>query len=596
MPEPELLEPHRGTFVLHSEYEHRAIPKSAGLRWHPGPTCRKRPCVACNLTLGRVWWTRDILKALQLVEYAEESLRDTIIARAAPAAAERAEAEREAARAAEERSLERGRTLCASRAQDAAIDVPGPEGCAYLPYQRAAIAFGLDRPNVLFADEMGLGKTIEALGVINADPEAQRVLIVCPASLKLNWARECERWLIDRGPIGIAGKTFPHEAAVVIINYDILGKWKKELSQSWDVLVADECHFVKNKDAQRSKSLYALDARRKLFLTGTPILNRPIEIWAIVSFLAPDEFANFWSFARRHCGPTKNRFGWEFNGATHLDELHETLRSTIMVRRTKADVLTDLPPKRRQVIELASDHVADLIAVESAAWQEHQRRLGELRAMRSSSSPRSAAELAALRTGLNLAFGELAKLRQDTALAKVPLVVEHLETALGEHKKLVVFAHHRAVIRELALPFGDQAVTLKGDDPVAARQAAVDRFQTDPDCRIFIGSITAAGFGLTLTASAHVVFAELDWVPARLTQAEDRTHRIGQRDSVLVQHLVLQDSLDARMVGTLIKKQRVIDQVTDGDAQPDLFDRGFAEALVEAAEAQDPLPEAGGQS
>lgn len=592
MSRPELTEPADGVFVLLSEYEDRAIPKSAGLRWHPREKCGQRGCGACKGNLGRTWWTRDVLKALDLVEYASPSLRETIMERAGPAAAEREEAERRAARAAKAKMLRRARTLRASRALDADIDAPSPPERAYLPYQRAAIAFGLARPNVLFADEMGLGKTIEALGVINTDPDARHVVIVCPASLKLNWARECERWLVDRGPVGIAGKTFPHEASVVIVNYDILGKWAKELSRDWDVLVADECHYVKNKDAKRAKALYALSARRKLFLTGTPILNRPVELWAIVSSLAPEEFDNFWAFAKRHCKPTKNRFGWEFKGATNLDELHERLRSTIMVRRTKAAVLPDLPPKRRQVIELGSDHVADLIAVEATAWQKHQQHLNELRALSRTGSEKNKIELKTLRQGVNAAFGELAKLRQDTALAKVPLVVEHLKSVLDDAKKIVVFAHHRSVIDALAEPFEGDAVTLKGDDAVASRQAAVDRFQDDPSCRLFIGSITAAGFGLTLTASAHVVFAELDWVPARLTQAEDRTHRIGQRDSVLVQHLVLQNSLDARMVGTLIRKQRVVDTVTDGNPQADLFDGSFAEAMMEAAEAQDPSPEA----
>ena len=586
MASPELIEAADGIFVLKSEYEDRGIPKRAGMHWHSGEGCRKSGCVACAHELGRVWWTADILPALELVDFADQALRETILVRAGPAAKKRAAAERRAVRAANARLRERAETLRASRAPDADVDAPRPDGCEYFPYQRAAIAFGLARPSVLIADEMGLGKTIEALGLINTDPAAQRVLVVCPASLKLNWARECARWLVDRGPVGVAGKTFPDGANVVIINYDILGKWKKELRQPWDVLVADECHFVKNKDARRSKALYALRARRRLFLTGTPILNRPVELWTIVSSLAPEEFPDFWAFAKRYCKPTRNRFGWEFKGATNLDELHERLRSTIMVRRTKDEVLPDLPPKRRQVIEFASDHVASLIAVETAAWQEHRRRLNELRTTSRGDGEPRAAELAALRAGVNAAFGDLAKLRQATALAKVPLVVEHLQSVLEEAGKVVVFAHHRAVIRELAAAFPDIVVTLTGDDALAARQAAVDRFQADPACRLFIGSITAAGFGLTLTASAHVVFAELDWVPAHLTQAEDRTHRIGQEESVLVQHLVLQDSLDARMVGTLIEKQRVIDRVVDGTSEGDLFGGSFAEALVVAAASE----------
>ncbi len=582
---PELTEPLDGVFVLRSEYEDRAIPKGAGLHWHAGEKCRRRECTLCEHELGRVWWTDDILRALELADYAEGELATAIMERSGPAGKQREKAQRRAARALAKRSREREKTLRASRAQDADMELPCPDGSAYLPYQRAGIAFGLERPNTLFADEMGLGKTIEAIGVVNADPRAQRVLIVCPASLKLNWARECERWLLDRGPIGIAGKTFPDDANVVIINYDILTKWRAKLRGAWDVLIADECHYVKNKEAKRSKRLYALKARRKLFLTGTPILNRPVELWAVVSFLAPEEFDGFWPFAKRYCKPCKNRYGWDFSGATHLDELHERLCSTIMVRRTKAQVLSELPPKRRQVIELASDQIANLVAIETDAWREHRQRLNELRAVGRGEEELSERQLAALRAGVNLAFGELAKLRQATALAKVPLVIEHIRSVLEDAGKIVVFAHHRAVVRELAEPFGDAAVTLTGSDDVASRQAAVDRFQTDESCRVFVGSITAAGFGLTLTASAHVIFAELDWVPAHLTQAEDRTHRIGQKESVLVQHLVLQDSLDARMVGTLIKKQRVIDKVVDGNPQAELFDGDFAEALLTAADA-----------
>lgn len=586
MTRPELTEPDDGLFILRSEYVDRALPKTAGLRWHPGDRCRRKQCALCELEVGPVWWTRDVVNALELIEYADDELQATLEERSEPALKKRAAADREAAKQAQARLKKRAKTLKASKAQDAVIDVPAPDGCEYLPYQRAAIAFALERDNVLLADEMGLGKTIEALGIINGDPDAARILVICPASLKLNWARECERWLVRPHTIGIAGKTFPEDAHVVVINYDILQKWKVELDQEWDVLVADECHYVKNKRAKRSKALFGLTARRKLFLSGTPILNRPVELWTLVHFLAPEEFDKFKPFSRRYCKPTRSRFGWEYTGSDNLDELHERLASTIMVRRTKAEVLPELPPKRRQVIELASDHVANLIAIETDAWLEHKRRLNQLRAVSRAGKDATPAEMEALRAGVNAAFGDLAKLRQDTALAKVPLVVEHLKTVLADPGKVVLFAHHRAVIAEFEDAFGDIAVRLQGGDKIADRQAAVDRFQEDDSCRLFIGSITAAGLGLTLTASSHVVFAELDWVPARMTQAEDRTHRIGQTDSVLVQHLVLEGSLDARMVQSLIKKQRVIDQVVDGEATDDLFEGDFADTLLDAAKEE----------
>ena len=588
----ELTEPVPGLFVFACEYEDRFIPKNAGFRWHPGEQCRRKTCDACEHEIGRTWWTKDVLAASALHEYAEKGLAEDLEARSRPAAEARAKEERRADLDAKAEKLRRSASLRASKAKDAKIEVPSPPGYDYLPFQRAAIAYALGRAGTLLADEMGLGKTIEALGVINADPTAQRILIVCPASLKLNWSRECERWLVRERTIGVAAKTFPVEADVVIVNYAILGKWKAELSEEWDVLIADECHYVKNRDAKRSKLLYAIRAKRRLLLTGTPILNRPVELQPIAGLLAPETFGHFWDYAKRYCKPQRNRFGWDFSGASNLAELHEKLRGTIMVRRIKSDVLTELPPKRRQVIELASDTLADLINIEELAWVEHERRLRELRARsgetRAGAAGASDGELRELREGVNAAFGELSKLRHATALAKVPLVVDHVKNALLASGKMVVFAHHLGVVSEIAAAFGEAAVTLTGSNTSEQRQAAVDRFQTDPECQVFVGSIRAAGLGLTLTAAAHVVFAELDWVPAHLTQAEDRTHRIGQRDSVLVQHLVLQDSLDARMVRTLIKKQRVVDETLDGDLREDLFDTDLALDIIEAATEEAP--------
>jgi hypothetical protein len=161
-------------------------------------------------------------------------------------------------------------------------------------------------------------------------------------------------------------------------------------------------------------------------------------------------------------------------------------------------------------------------------------------------------------------FNEISRLRHDTAVAKVPAVIAHLEDAIGEGEhKVVLFAHHHDVVNEVREHFGDRCVVLTGETPMADRQAAVDRFQADSNCSLFIGSITAAGVGITLTAASHVVFAELDWVPGNMSQAEDRCHRIGQTDSVLIQHLVLEGSLDAVMARTLVEKQDVIDLALD---------------------------------
>ena len=579
-----LREPAPGVFVFDCTYNERHIPKNARFRWHPGPKCKTTGCAACAADLGQTWWTASLEAAVVLVEHADPELTESLRRRAAPlveATLKRTEAERTASRV---QKLQRMVSVRASHAADAKIAIPAPEGRSYLPYQRACVAYALGRPSTLIADEMGLGKTVEALAVVNADPKVAEVLIVCPASLELNWERECQRWLVRDLGIGIARKAFPVYCGVVIVNYNMLGKWERSLRRKWDVLIVDECHYVKNKTAQRSKRVFELEAERKLFLTGTPILNRPAELFPILSHLAPDDFPKFWDYAARFCAPMQTNFGWDVSGASNLDQLHELLRGTVMVRRTKADVLKDLPPKRRQVIEVSSEAAAKLIRAERAAFDRHREQLDRLRSARHAADVNDdKAARSLLRKEAAVAFGELSKLRHATALTKVPLVVEHLQSVLEETPKVVVFAHHRDVIDGLAREFAGRCVTLTGDMPAEARQSAVDRFQSDPETALFIGSITAAGVGLTLTAAAHVVFAELDWVPANMTQAEDRTHRIGQRDSVLVQHIVLQDSLDAGMARTLIRKQAIIDGAVDGAEREGLFEGAYAEALLEAA-------------
>jgi superfamily II DNA/RNA helicase len=181
------------------------------------------------------------------------------------------------------------------------------------------------------------------------------------------------------------------------------------------------------------------------------------------------------------------------------------------------------------------------------------------------------AAVTALRDGARAAFTEISKLRHETAVAKIPSVIDFLHACLDDDGgKIVLFAHHHDVVNAIAQEFGISSVVLTGETGQTDRQAAVDRFQSDPDCKLFIGSITAAGLGITLTASSHVIFAELDWVPGNITQAEDRMHRIGQTNSVLVQHLVLDGSLDAQMARTLIEKQQVIDKALNDRVEVDL--------------------------
>ena len=433
--------------------------------------------------------------------------------------------------------------IAESSAADSDLDIPVPAGLSYLPFQKAGIAYALKRKNCLIGDEMGLGKTISAIAFLNV-VAPKTVLVICPASLKKNWKLEMEKWLVEPRTICIVnsgGDTISGNPNVLIINYDLLKKHKKTLqSITWGVLILDEAHKIKNPKSQRTIACVSLKAHRKLALTGTPITNRPIELQPIAGFLDPDTFGNFFDFARRYAGAYKARFGWDFTGASNLDELQRRLRQSIMIRRKKDEVLHDLPAKIRQIIVLPNKSYRNELAKEFSMLSD------------------AVAET----TYDDVSFEQMSGVRHEMALAKVDDVVEHL--ADMDHQ-VVVMAHHKDVVEGIKAGLeaaGKSVVTLTGDCNQAHRQNSVETFQAKK-ADFFIGTIGAAGVGITLTAASHVVFAELSWVPGDVSQAEDRCHRIGQQDSVLVQHLVVDGSLDARMAEVLVQKQRVLDRAID---------------------------------
>ena len=481
------------------------------------------------------------------------------------------------ARFRDEESL-RQRSIESSRATDAAGEFPVPaNGLQYRPFQKGGIAYAATHRDTLFADEMGLGKTVQAIGVINLDPLARRILIICPATLKLNWKKEFVKWDVKNLSYEVITpktKKFPAVDAV-IINYEQMTKWQVDLRAfKWDVMVIDEAHYIKNPKTSRAQEIFGrkkgrtktkmneetgaeeiikvlaplepLSAKRRLFLTGTPIVNRPKELWPLIQVLDPDGLgSNFIRYAKRYCGAFKTRFGWDFSGASNLDELQEIMRSKFMVRRLKKDVLKELPAKVRQVLVLeGSDRIKGLLEKENKAYDDYKQCLkdGEFE---------------------SIAFADMSKVRKEVAIAKIPFILDHVREALEELEKLVLFVYHHEVVDALKAALGNSCVTIDGRTKNEDRQAAVDRFQSDPTCKVFVGTIRAAGVGITLTAASNVIFGELDWVPGNITQSEDRCHRIGQTDTVFVRHLVLEDSLDERMAQILVEKQEVIDKALD---------------------------------
>lgn len=532
-----ILKHQDGLFYTISQYSEKDIPKSAGFRWNPA---------------AKRWETREINRAVALIRFADDQTR-TILQK----------------------------PLTESRASElsteSSVEIPVPAGCELLPFQKAGVAYALTHPKCLIADEMGVGKTIQAISVVNVDESIKKVLIVVPASLKINWARECSKWLTRSQKVEIVStKTGWPEADIFVINYDILSKFPQVHETAWDMMILDESHYLKNPKTSRTKEVFgykdapAIRARRILALTGTPILNRPIELWPVLR--AFGAMTSWKYYVERYCGAYQSRWGWNVSGASNLDELQLKLRASCMIRRTKSQVLSELPAKRRQIITLQTNGNTRAVLAEQRAQREQGEKAAKIaeRLIASAASEKQAdyeSAVAELGAAEQVAFTEMSKIRHETALAKVPDVVEFVRDALESEFKIVVFAHHLDVIAALMEGLAEfSPVSLTGEMSLEDRQKSVDSFQTDEKTRVFIGNIKAAGVGITLTAASHVVFAELDWTPALMTQAEDRTHRIGQPNSVLVQHLVLEGSIDARMAEELVSKQNVIDAALDRQA------------------------------
>lgn len=464
-----------------------------------------------------------------------------------------------------------------SRASDATIEIVGLGG-ELRPFQLAGVAYALATKRLFIADEMGLGKTVEALATIQA-ANAYPAIIVCPASLKLNWQREAAKWLPGRS-ISIWNGKAGEVADVIVINYDVL---KKHLPALLEVkakcVVFDESHYAKNYKAARTEACKELakGVEYRLALTGTPVLNRPQELISQLGIIGRlnDVGGDFWTFAKRYCGAYRDRFGWVMSGAAHLDELNEKMRATCFIRRNKADVLTELPAKQRTTLDIEIDNRAeyakaerDLIswlgnrAAEDKAFLESIKHL-DADAQKSAKAERRAEKENSAGQAEQLV--RIESLKQLAAHGKIEAVAEWVENFLDSGEKLVLFAHHIDIVETLAAKFNAPSIT--GSTPLDKRQQYVDRFQSDPACNLIVLNIRAGGVGLTLTAASNVAFVELDWTPAAHDQAEDRCHRIGQTDAVTAWYLLARGTIDDDIAALIEKKRAVVDAATEGDIE-----------------------------
>lgn len=434
------------------------------------------------------------------------------------------------------------------------IKVPGLK-MELFPFQRKGVAF-IDRKDgrALIGDEMGLGKTAQALAWLQLRKEARPVIVVVPASLKLNWKKEARMWMVNPKVQILSGTNpnVPLVGEIIIVNYDILSHWVEQLQTiKPQVLILDECHYVKNNAAQRTKAVKKLgrEIPHVIALSGTPIVNRPVELYNAIQLVDRNVVPSFWDFAHKYCGAKHNGFGWDFTGATNTEELHQKLTTSIMLRRLKKDVLTELPDKIYNHVPLELVNEKDYYRAEMNFIEFIREQKGRDAAARASNAQ---------------ALAEIEGLKQLAAQGKMKQAIEWIRDFVDGNGKLVIMATHKFVIDALMEEFKDVAVKVDGSVTGVDRQKAVDLFQNDNMVRLFVGNIKAAGVGITLTAASNVAFLELPWTPGDLTQAEDRCHRIGQKNSVTVHYLLANDTIEEKIASMIDRKRKVLDQVLDG--------------------------------
>jgi len=388
----------------------------------------------------------------------------------------------------------------------------------------------------ILADEMGLGKTVQVIQYMNLHP-SQKTVVVCPASLKLNWEHELNVWLDrDRSIQVLSGrKNKAITGDIIIVNYDILNAHKDALqSCGASLVVADESHYAKNQKSQRTKALAGLckNIDHTILLSGTPFKSRPIELFTQLNCVDPATWNDFFGFAKKYCAARKITMGgvnkpkrsfWDFSGASNLSALAHELKP-IRLRRTKEQVM-DLPAKMSQVVYLSCDR-KEYNRVERASAVDNP-------------------------------LMHNTELIMASMRAKIKPTIEYIGNILEQADKLIVFCTHNDMIDALAEKYTGISVLFRGGMDARAKDDAVSRFQIDPECKLFLGNVQAAGVGITLTAASHVVFAETPWSPADVDQAADRAHRIGQTEVVNVYHLCVPDTIDEHIVETVAAKREV---------------------------------------
>jgi len=442
-----------------------------------------------------------------------------------------------------------------------------------MEHQKVAIEKLLANDKFILADDMGLGKTTAAV-IASIEAGAKKVLIVCPASLKINWDREIKNYT-DRRVLIVEGRKWGSTFDYYIINYDILKNYhtteksedsedfKLLVNEKFDLAIVDEAHYVSNTTANRTRLLNDVleTIPRVWLLTGTPMTSRPINYFNLLKIVDSPLTLNWQSYVRRYCKGYQftvgNRKVWNTSGASNLDELRERTKSYVL-RRMKTDIL-DLPEKIVAPV---------FVELTSKMYDE------ELEEFTRISNDKKDNET------ISVTLNRLMKIRQLIAYEKIPYTCEIIDKCLDQGKKVIVFTNFTMSLEMLHEKYKKNSVILNGSMSKEKKQESVDRFQNENKIKIFISNIVAGGVGITLTAGEVVIMNDLSFVPAHHSQAEDRAYRYGQKNSVLVYYPIFENTLEKIIYNILQKKKGIIDQVMGDGEYSESFSKDLIKSLL----------------
>lgn len=513
-------------FICKCSFDNRLIPKGAGFRWD-------------NNT--KTWHTPDHGVAARLRPHCDESAKKEI-----------------------------DRILLQCEPWSGGIHHAKTE--TLMDFQKTATLFALSRNRAYLALDPGLGKTPIAASIAATlhKKSAIGVVYICPPFLTRNTEYELKKW----APELFVLKYKCHDLAQTIIVADsILNREqtyfdiKKFVNYCRErkvpvVLFVDEAHRFKNPEAGRTKVLFGAPKTKKAkakpgivgwfdkvyYLSGTPMPNRPIELYPVLSQSAPEtiDFMTKFDYAQKYCAAFKGEFGWNYSGASNVTELAGKVIGKFMLRMKKDDVLKELPPKTEEMVLIGDDLPPKLTDVDSKILKVF--------------SPEDLMAGQFSKPGVDL---HISTYRKELGIHKAKEAGLYIQALLEDtDESFLVFAIHKDVISSLQTTLKKfNPIVITGDTDMKVRHEYVKEFQSNLSRRLFIGNIQAAGTGLTLTKASRVIFAEFSWVPADNEQAADRAHRIGQRDNVFVQYLVFKNSIDRQVIETVLRKKKVTDKL-----------------------------------